>query len=145
MNLLNEEVLIARYTRRKLKWTIFRTGVQFPSPPPCVPYTNTQFRVREFLFYTFEIEVLQKLREEKINEQKTSIQAEINITAKTLQSIKSRLVGYQSEIGAINSVAQAKMALSEIEEQSKNENFFTKLWRGITGKPQITKVKSDLE
>ena len=95
--------------------------------------------------YTFEIEVLQKLREEKINEQKTSIQAEIDITAKTLQSIKSRLVGYQSEIGAINSVAQAKISLSEIEEQSKSENFFTKLWRGITGKPQITKVKSDLE
>ena len=95
--------------------------------------------------YTFEIDVLQKLREEKINEQKTSIQAEIDITAKTLQSIKSRLVGYQSEIGAINNVAQAKMALAEVEEQSKNENFFTKLWRGITGKPQITKVKSDLE
>ena len=95
--------------------------------------------------YTFEIEVLQKLREEKINEQKTSIQAEIDITAKTLQNIKSRLIGYQSEIGAINSVAQAKMALAEIEEQSKNENFFTKIWRGITGKPQITKVKSDLE
>ena len=30
--------------------------------------------------YTFEIDVLQKLREEKINEQKTSIQAEIDIT-----------------------------------------------------------------
>ena len=37
------------------------------------------------------------------------------------------------------------MALSEIDKQSKNENFFTKIWRGITGKPQITKVKSDLE
>ena len=95
--------------------------------------------------YTFEIEVLQKLREEKINEQKTSIQAEIDITAKTLQNIKSRIISYQSEIGAINSVAQAKMALAEIEEQSKNENFFTKIWRGITGKPQITRVKSDLE
>ncbi len=89
--------------------------------------------------------ILQKFREEKINEQKTSIQAEIDITAKTLQSIKSRLVGYQSEIRAINNVAQAKVTLSEIEEQSKKENFFTKLWRGITGKPQITKVKSDLE
>ena len=95
--------------------------------------------------YTFEIEVLQKLREEKVNEQKTSIQAEINITEKTLENIKSRLIGYQSEIGAINSVAQAKIALAEIEEQSKNENFFTKVWRGITGKPQISKMKSDLE
>jgi len=95
--------------------------------------------------YTFEIEVLQKLREEKINEQKTSIQAEIDITSKTLQNIKSRLLGYQSEIGAISSVAQAKAALAEIDQQSKNENFFTKIWRGITGKPQITKVKSDLE
>ena len=95
--------------------------------------------------YTFEIEVLQKLREEKVNEQKTAIQAEINITEKTLENIKSRLIGYQSEIGAINSVAQAKIALAEIEEQSKNENFFTKVWRGITGKPQISKMKSDLE
>ena len=95
--------------------------------------------------YTFEIEVLQKLREEKINEQKTSIQAEIDITAQTLQNIGARLAGYQSEIGAINSVAQAKAALAEIDEQAKNENFFTKIWRGITGKPQINKVKSDLE
>ena len=95
--------------------------------------------------YTFEIEVLQKLREEKINEQKTSIQAEIDITNKTLQNIQARLAGYQSEIGAISNVAQAKQALAEIEEQSKNENFFTKIWRGITGKPQINKVKSDLE
>ena len=95
--------------------------------------------------YTFEIEVLQKLREEKVNEQKTAIQAEINITEKTLENIKSRLIGYQSEIGAINSVAQAKIALAEIEEQSKNENFFTKVWRGITGRPQISRIKSDLE
>lgn len=95
--------------------------------------------------YTFEIEVLQKLREEKINEQKTAIQSEIDMTAKTLQSIQSRILGYQSEIGAISSVAEAKSALSEVNEQSKNENFFTKIWRGITGKPQINKVKSDLE
>ena len=44
--------------------------------------------------YTFEINVLQKLREEKINEQKTSIQTEIDTTAKTLQSIQSILIGY---------------------------------------------------
>lgn len=95
--------------------------------------------------YTFEIDVLRNLREEKINEQKTSIQAEIDITAQTLQNIGARLAGYQSEIGAIRDVAQAKAALAEINEQSKNEDFFTKIWRGITGRPQITKVKSDLE
>ncbi len=95
--------------------------------------------------YTFEIEVLQKLREEKVNEQKTAIQAEITITEKTLESIKSRLIGYQSEIGAINSVAEAKAALANIDTESQNENIFSKICRGITGRPQISKIKSDLE
>lgn len=95
--------------------------------------------------YTFEIKVLEALREAKINEKKTAIEAELAITQQTLNSISARLQGYKSEIGAIRDVAQAKAALAEMDEKSKHENFFSNIWRGITGKPQISKVKSDLE
>ncbi len=70
--------------------------------------------------YTFELSVLTELRKEKIQAQVDSIQAEINTAQQTLASTQQRLNAYSTEIQGINSLAEAKERLSEIESSGDN-------------------------
>lgn len=69
--------------------------------------------------YTIELSVLESLRQSKIKEQETAIQAEIDTAQQTLNSTQQRLQMYATEIQGINSVADAKARLASINNNSQ--------------------------
>ena len=65
--------------------------------------------------YKIEANALEELRTAKLEEQKTAIATQILETEKTLRDTTSRLESYKAEIGGINDLAHAKIALADIE------------------------------
>ena len=65
--------------------------------------------------YKIETNALEELRTAKLEEQKTAIATQILETEKTLRDTTSRLESYKAEIGGINDLAHAKIALADIE------------------------------
>lgn len=67
--------------------------------------------------YKIEQEALDNLRQAKLEEQKTALQAQLSETATLYDNTKKRLESYKSEIGGIKNVAEAKLELAKIEAQ----------------------------
>lgn len=74
--------------------------------------------------YKIEQEALENLRQTKLEEQKTALQAQLEETNTLMQATKQKLEAYKDEVAGIQSVADAKTQLAQLEirlEQAKKE------------------------
>lgn len=74
--------------------------------------------------YKIEQEALENLRQAKLEEQKTALQAQLEETNTLMQATKEKLEAYKDEVAGIESVAEAKTQLAQLEirlEQAKKE------------------------
>lgn len=74
--------------------------------------------------YKIEQEALENLRQAKLEEQKTALQAQLEETNTLMQATKEKLDAYKDEVAGIESVAEAKTQLAQLEirlEQAKKE------------------------
>ena len=65
--------------------------------------------------YKIEENALNSLRDAKLNEQKVALQAQLEESKSALSNAKTRLSAYAQEVKGIQTVAQAKAKLAEIE------------------------------
>ena len=65
--------------------------------------------------YKIEQEALENLRQAKLEEQKTALQAQLEETNTLMQATKQKLEAYKDEIAGIQSVADAKTQLAQLE------------------------------
>lgn len=65
--------------------------------------------------YKIEENALKSLRDAKLNEQKVALQAQLEESKSALSNAKTRLSAYTQEVKGIQTVAQAKAKLAEIE------------------------------
>lgn len=65
--------------------------------------------------YKIEQEALENLRQTKLNEQKTALQAQLEETNTLMQATKQKLEAYKDEVAGIQSVADAKTQLAQLE------------------------------
>lgn len=72
--------------------------------------------------YKIEQEALDNLRQAKLEEQKTALQAQLSETATLYDNTKKRLESYKSEIGGIKNVAEAKLELAKVEAKISSFN-----------------------
>lgn len=67
--------------------------------------------------YKIEENALKSLRDAKLNEQKVALQAQLEESKLALSNAKTRLSAYAQEVKGIQTVAQAKAKLAEIEHK----------------------------
>ena len=99
--------------------------------------------------YTFEKDAIEKVIKIKIEEQRVSIQAQIDQTKNTIKNIATRLKGYKSEISAIHNITEARKALAIVNEKISNETIWDKIKNSVGEiffkKPKLSDFKKDLE
>lgn len=102
--------------------------------------------------YKVEQSALDDLRNAKINEARTAIQAQIDNARQVIASVNQRIGSYNSEIGAISSLAQAQAQLSKVQLQrqqlsTKLANESVNLGNGVMANknPAFDKGYQDLQ
>lgn len=73
--------------------------------------------------YKFEADALEKLRKAKLEEQKTAIETQIAEAKGTRDNIEKELKSYSAKINGISTLAEAELALADVEDKLNNGNF----------------------
>lgn len=73
--------------------------------------------------YKFEADALEKLRKAKLEEQKTAIETQIAEAKGTRNNIEKELKSYSAKINGISTLAEAELALADVEDKLNNGGF----------------------